>query len=71
MNSRQRRYVRRYWKYDSLIGYDTDYQYYLEVRTWCQKQFGKVGYRWGNHMWSAEFCFRREKDYVLFVMRWA
>lgn len=70
MNSHQRRSIRRYWRYGHIIEYD-DPLVYLQVRSWCEDQFGKIGYRWGNCKWNPDFCFRHEKDYVLFVMRWS
>lgn len=70
MNSHQRRTIRRYWRYEHVIDYD-DPIVYLNAREWCEQNFGKVGYRWGNYKWNSDFCFKDQKDYVLFVMRWS
>lgn len=69
MNSHQRRFIRRYWKHYIVI--DFSESEYLEARVWCKKQFGKIGYRWGNYKWEQEFCFKNQKDYVAFLLKWS
>jgi len=70
MNSRQRRNIRRYWKYKMVIK-QSDPEYYLRAREWCEKNLGDIGYRWGNSIWNSEFCFRHKNDYVTFVLKWS
>ena len=49
---------------------------YFEVEEWCAEQFGPhprhpdAWSRW-HHTYSKKIHFRDEKDYVLFVLRWA
>ena len=41
---------------------------------WCSKQFGIRNERYNNPRWSPgpfEFCFKNEKDAMLFMLRWA
>lgn len=53
-----------------------DSQYYFEVDEWCTKQFGphpKNPDAWSRwwHKFEDSILFRDEKDYVLFMLRWA
>jgi hypothetical protein len=53
-----------------------DWKDYDKVDNWCAEQFGPqpdrpdAWSRWYHH-YSDKIHFANEKDYVLFVMRWA
>lgn len=72
MNSKQKRYSARYWKYEvTLSGLD----WFEEDRRaeWLVKNFGRKGrgrrYCWAG--WNPKYYqFHKEKDYLAFIMKW-
>jgi hypothetical protein len=70
MNSHQRRVTRRYWRHTWEFQ-EISLEQYEEIRGWCFKNLGNVGYRWGNERWYTVFTFRREIDYSLFLLTWS
>ncbi len=42
----------------------------LEIIRWCENTFGKDTNRWGYYN-NNGFNFNDEKDYALFLLRWA
>ena len=70
MNSRQKRYARRYWKY--IVEVDEPW-YATDRSDWLVENFGRRNkgrrYTWGS--WSPTwYQFHREQDYLAFVLRW-
>jgi hypothetical protein len=71
------RYETKY-KFSRTKWYEADYDWihYGEVNTWCKEQFGPhdknpdAWSRW-DHKYEGRIYFRDEKDYVLFMLRWA
>jgi hypothetical protein len=70
MNSHQRRKFDRKWKH-SVVIYIDRWSKHVEIREWCEKNFGKIGHRWSNVSSYTPFVFKNEQDAVLFAMRWA
>ena len=77
MNSHQRRKFDRKWKHNVVVDFDSvvvdfdrRWSKYLEIREWCEKNFGKMGNRWYNIASYTPFLFKNEKDCVLFILRW-
>ena len=72
MNSKQKRYSQRYWKYNvSLSGHDWHID---EQRAeWLIKNFGRKG-KGRRYVWSGwnpvYYQFHKEKDYLAFVLKW-
>lgn len=69
MNSRQRRTVRRAWKYNVNLG-QCGWANYIDAKTWCIEHFGKSGNRWSNRYRIAIFYFGKSEDATLFALRW-
>lgn len=51
--------------------------YHEEMRDWCEEMFGEGGWnpkcvwRYGWTSNSNTYCFKHEKDAMMFMLRWA
>jgi hypothetical protein len=53
---------RRYFEHDAQVDQAID---------WCQKHFSKGSWRMAEGWARAEFKFAREKDAVVFALKWS
>ena len=53
---------KKYWPYQA----DVDWKKIREIERWCYTHFKSGNWR-NNRQW---FAFKREQDYILFVLKW-
>jgi len=58
----KKEYNKKYWPYQYVITHDS-----REAERWCWERF--KGRYWSSY--GGKFAFKREKDAVLFALRWA
>jgi hypothetical protein len=69
MNSRQRRKIKRAWKYQVTLG-QCGWDKYINAKGWCITHFGKPGYKWTNRYRFSIFYFKKPKEATAFTLRW-
>lgn len=59
----EKKFNKKYWPYQYYVNVDV----FSEVERWCWDRF--KGRYWNNY--GRMFVFKREKDYTMFLLRWA
>lgn len=73
MNSKQRRKDSRKWKYHVQCPPDRAYENYDAMFDWCVATFGnglQTTWREKHGHYGTHWQFNKEKDAVLFALRW-
>lgn len=59
----KKHYSKKYWPYQYMVNSDVKIR---EVERWCWDRF--KGRYWSSH--NRQYVFKREKDAVLFALKW-
>lgn len=75
MNSKQRRQYNRKFKYNVYVTFRAnrftdEIEQEYKVYDWCNKRFGKGNWEALQYSWSPMFRFTKERDLIMFKLRW-